>query len=60
MRSLAAAYGQAIAVWPQLWTPAGALPVTATRGPARNQDGIALVLVLWITILLTVIASGFA
>jgi general secretion pathway protein K len=34
--------------------------VTATRIPARNQEGIALVLVLWITILLTVIASGFA
>lgn len=30
------------------------------RGPARNQAGIALVLVLWLTILLTVIASGFA
>jgi general secretion pathway protein K len=30
------------------------------RAPVRNQDGIALVLVLWLTILLTVIASGFA
>ena len=30
------------------------------RRPASNQDGIALVLVLWLTILLTVIASGFA
>jgi general secretion pathway protein K len=30
------------------------------RHPAGNQEGIALVLVLWLTILLTVIASGFA
>ncbi len=32
----------------------------SARAPVRNQDGIALVLVLWLTILLTVIASGFA
>src|SRR5208283_4644955 len=37
----------------------GAIAVNA-RGSARNQAGIALVLVLWLTILLTVIASGFA
>ena len=28
--------------------------------PMREQRGIALVLALWLTILLTVIASGFA
>lgn len=33
--------------------------MNARRGPG-NQAGIALVLVLWLTILLTVIASGFA
>jgi general secretion pathway protein K len=31
-----------------------------TRRPARNQRGIALILVLWLTILLAVIATGFA
>ena len=28
--------------------------------PRARQDGIALIAVLWLTILLTVIASGFA
>jgi general secretion pathway protein K len=37
----------------------GAIPVNRGRR-ARNEAGIALVLVLWLTILLTVIASGFA
>jgi general secretion pathway protein K len=37
----------------------GALPVNM-RPSSRDQSGIALVLVLWLTILLTVIASGFA
>src|SRR5208283_1624966 len=37
----------------------GAIAVNL-RQPRRNQEGIALVLVLWLTILLTVIASGFA
>jgi len=31
-----------------------------TRHPARRQRGIALILVLWLTILLAVIATGFA
>lgn len=31
-----------------------------SRCPARNQRGIALILVLWLTILLAVIATGFA
>jgi general secretion pathway protein K len=31
-----------------------------TRHPARNQRGIALILVLWLTILLAVIATAFA
>ena len=30
------------------------------RMPARRQSGIALIIVLWLTIMLTVIASGFA
>jgi general secretion pathway protein K len=34
--------------------------MTARRTRARRQSGIALILALWLTVLLTVIASGFA
>ncbi len=38
----------------------GMVPRDGVATPRRAQEGIALVLVLWITVLLTVIAGGFA
>lgn len=36
------------------------MPIRRRRPRARNQRGIALILALWLTVMLTVIASGFA